>query len=60
MLGASRTVELLVAREDAGGVGGVAGLLLVGGLGLRVACSEVNGVSVGSSRGVPYGAQRWW
>ena len=56
----SRTVELLEAREDAGGVGGVAGLLLVGGLGLRVACCEVNGVLVGSSRGVPYGAQRWW
>jgi hypothetical protein len=32
----------------------------VGGLGLRVACNEVNGVSVDSSRGIPYGAQRWW
>ena len=31
----------------------MAGLLLVGGLGLRVACCEVNGVSVGSSRGGP-------
>jgi hypothetical protein len=41
----ARTVELLVALEDAGGVGGVAGLLLVGGLGLRVACASVNGSS---------------
>ena len=57
----SRTVELLVAGENAGGVGGVAGLLPVGGLGLRVACWEVNGVLVGSfAGGVPYGAQRWW
>ena len=57
---ARRTVELLEALEDAGGVGGVAGLLLVGGLGLRVACSRVNGASYDSSWGVPYGAQRWW
>lgn len=39
----ARTVELLEALEDAGGTGGVAGLLLVGSLGLRVACARVNG-----------------
>ena len=39
---------------------GLTGLLVVGGLGLRVACRTVNGWSYDSSGGVPYGAQRWW
>jgi hypothetical protein len=47
----ARTVELLEALEDAGGVGRVAGLLLVGGLGLRVACASVNGSPWSSSWG---------
>lgn len=40
---ASCTFELLESLEDAGSVGGVASLLLVGGLGLCVACNGVNG-----------------
>lgn len=60
LAGASRTLKLLEALKDAGSVGRVAGLLLVGSIGLRIACNRVNGASYDGCWGGSYGAQSWW
>jgi hypothetical protein len=46
---AQHTVKLLVALEDAGRTGGVAGLLVRGSLLVHIACKRVNGISYDSS-----------